>query len=86
MLLGSDDVDFLPVVESLADEGNILQTEEGDVAAEDFIRTAKCTLGLPVECALAEDGAQEAPIRQELLYVIDYLSFGLGGTADDDDI
>lgn len=86
MLLGPYDIDFFPVVESLADEGDILEAEKGDVAADDLIGTAKCTLRLPVECALAEDGAEEAPIRQVLLYLIDDLTFGLGGTADNDDV
>ena len=86
VLLGPDDIDFFAVVESLADERDILQTEEGYVAADNLVDTAKCTLRLPVECALAEDGAKEASIRQVLLYFIDDLTFGLGRTADNDDI
>lgn len=86
MLLGPYDIDLFAVVESLADEGNVLEAEEGEVAAQDFVDTAKCTLRLPVECALAKDGSQEAPVRQVLLYLIQDLNFGLGGTADDDDI
>ena len=86
VLLWPYDIDFFPVVESLADEGNILQTEEGDVAAVDLVDTSKCTLRLPVERALAEDGAEEAPIWQVLLYLVDDLTFGLGGTADNDDV
>ena len=86
VLLGPYDIDFFPVVECLADEGDILETEEGDVAAGDLVDTTKCTLRLPVECALAEDGAEEAPIRQVLLYIIDDLTFGLGGTADNDNV
>ena len=55
VLLWSNDVDLLAVVESLANKGNILQTKESDVSAKKLLSSAKSILCLPVEGALSED-------------------------------
>ena len=40
MLFGSDDADFVAVVVSLADEWNILETEQGPIVLQDIFSTA----------------------------------------------
>jgi hypothetical protein len=54
VLLGPNDVDFLAVVESLANERDVHETEKGDVAASQLLWTPESVLGLPVKGSLAE--------------------------------
>lgn len=84
VLLRSDDVNFFSIVESFADEGDVLETEESNVASHELIGAAEGVLGLPVEGTLPEDRAKEAVVFQEGLDVVDDLHLGLGGRANND--
>ena len=64
VFLGPNNIDTLPVVDRLADEGDILEREEGDVPAHELLSPAKSMLSLPVEGTLTEDGAKKAAIGQ----------------------
>jgi len=86
VLLGSNDVHLFAVVESLADEGHILQAEKGDVPLHEFSGATECELSLPVKGALSEDRSEKAVIGQIWLDFVQDLQFGLGGGADDNDV
>lgn len=62
VLLRSDNVDILTVVDHLANEGHILQSEKGELALLNACRAAKDVLSLPVEGTLTEDGSDEAAL------------------------
>ena len=55
MLFGPDDVHLFTVVESLANEWDVHETEESDVPASELFRTAERALCLPIEGTLAKD-------------------------------
>ena len=55
VLLWTNDVNLFPVIESLADEWDIHETEKSDVAAIELLRTTESALSLPVECTLTKD-------------------------------
>ena len=55
VLFGPNDIDFLPVVERLADERNVHETEHGDVATGQLFEPTQGRLGLPIERPLPED-------------------------------
>ena len=55
VLFGPDDVHLFPVVERLADERDIHETEERDVSASQLLSPAKCALRLPIEGTLPKD-------------------------------
>ena len=58
VFLGPNDIDTLSVVDRFADEGDILEREEGDVPAHELLSPTKRMLSLPIEGTLAEDGAK----------------------------
>ena len=66
MLLRTADVNFFSVVNRLANERHILQTEERDIAPQEFLRPSKRILCLPVKGALAEDRAEQAVVGQQV--------------------
>ena len=86
MLFGSDDADFVAVVVSLADEWNILETEQGPIVLQDIFSTAESLLGLPVEGTLAEDRAHEATVRKVVLDLVEDISLCVRGRANNHDI
>ena len=79
VLLGSDDVNFLSVIESLADERNVLQAKKRDVPASYLAWAAQCELSLPVEGTLPKDRAKQTTVRQQGFYIVQYLNFCMRG-------
>ena len=55
MLLWSNDVNILAVVNNFADEWNVLQAEQCDLTLEHALGATERVLGLPVESTLSED-------------------------------
>ena len=86
MLLWTNDVDLFTVVESLADEWDVHQAEQGDIAARELPSAPQCMHRLPVECTLTKDRAEKAAIGQKAFDVIQDLVLGVRGTADDNDV
>jgi len=86
MLLRSDNVDVLAVVDCLADEGNVLETEDGPVVLLDVLDTAEGVFALPVESTLSEDGADQSALVKILLALFEQTDLGMRRRAHDDDL
>ena len=86
VLLGPNDVDLFAVVESLADERHVHETEESDVAAGDLLGATHGVGGLPVEGALTEDRSEHATVLDERFDVSQELVLSLSGRADDNNV
>ena len=86
MFLGSNDVHLFTIIESLADEWHIHQTEQSDVPSLNLVGTSHGLGGLPVECTLSKDRAKKTPISQEWFNVSQELGLSLGGRANDNNV
>lgn len=86
VLFGPDNVDLLPVIERLADEGNVHEAEHGDVATGQLFGSTESRLGLPIEGTLPEDRPEQAAVWQVALDVVQDLGLGVRGTANDHDV
>ena len=86
MLFRANDVNFFAIVDRLADERHILQTEQSYVSSQDLSSAPKSALDCPVEGTLTEDRAKHAVIWQKVFDVSEDLRLGLCGRANDNDI
>lgn len=82
MLLRTDNVHVLAVVDYLTEEGNILKWENSQVFLLNVVTKDK--LGLEIEAALAEDGSHVGSVLKVGLNLLEDVYFGLCWGADDD--
>ena len=79
VLLWPNNVHLFPIIESLADERNVLQAKKRDVSASYLAWAAQSELSLPVEGTLPKDRAKQTTVRQQGFYIVQYLNFCMRG-------
>ena len=86
MLFWPDNVHLFTVIERLANERDILQTEKDKIPSTNLLCAPQCKLCLQVERPLSKHGSKQAAIGKERFDIVQDLNFGLGRRANYNDV
>jgi hypothetical protein len=86
VLLWTNYVDILAVVDNFANEWHILKTKKGKFPFNYSFRTTKCKLGLPIKGSLSENGTNKTAVREVIFDFLQYLQFSLGRGANNNNV